>query len=63
MVQLDKIIQKVRVPKSNRVVYTCFNQYAEASKKLQNSKMPSLKNLLQIACEKLKTQEVHKTGL
>lgn len=39
---------------------TYFNRYAEASKSLQNSKIASLKTVLQKANEKLKTQEVSK---
>lgn len=40
---------------------TYFNWYIEASKRLQDSKIASLKDSLEKANEKLKTQEVAKT--
>ena len=40
---------------------TYFNWHAEASKRPQDSKIASLKDSLQKANEKLKTQEVPKT--
>lgn len=40
-----------------------FNQYAEVSKRLHDSKTASSKNSMKKANEKLKTQEVPKTRL
>ena len=67
MFQLDKVIRlrSALVSKRSQVEPTewdvYLNQYAEASKVLQESKVASLQDSLQKANEKLKTQEVPKT--
>lgn len=64
--QLDKVIYVRRALKSKGSQIqkgwdTNFNCYAEASRRLQDSKIASLKVSLQKANKKLKTQKVCKT--
>lgn len=62
MLQLDKIVhlRSALESKSSLIKSTewddCFNWYEEGSKRLQDAKIDSLKDLLQKANKKLKTQ-------
>lgn len=68
MLQLDKIVHSKRALESKisqikQIEWdTYFNCYAEACKRLQDSKRASLRDILRKANEKLKPQEAPNTN-
>lgn len=59
----EKCLEKPEFPNQTREWDTYFKCYSVDSKKLEDSKIDSLKESLEKATEKLKTQDVPKTRL